>query len=66
MDSQFSNTHAQFSTDFSSEQFFPANKLENNGDYWNDLMVDALGESSHDMQSNIEDFSQPDHQDMQL
>ena len=44
-DMQFSNA--------STGELFPVDRLENNENYWNDLMVDALGTDPHPI-TNIE------------
>ena len=50
MDQQHNNT-----TDFQIENTDPLFPVERTEEYWNDLMVDALGPDSHDgMHSNIE------------
>ena len=53
MDNQLhNNTDAQIGNASSGEQF-SVDRLENNENYWNDLMVDALGTDPHPI-TNIE------------
>ena len=68
MDSQntFNNTFTDFQTG-NTDQLYPVERTECNGEYWNDLMVEALGPNSHDgMPSNVEPDFGSDHQHMEL
>ena len=59
---QFTNTSSDMQTNGQdSEQLFPLDRLENNGDYWNDLVTEALGPDQHDMDSNIEIDTATEH-----
>ena len=63
---QYNNTFADFQTG-NADQLYPLERTECNGEYWNDLMVEALGPNSHDgMPNNIEgDFgSDPQHMEL--
>ena len=52
---QFISTSSDMQTSGQdSEQLFPVDRLENNGDYWNDLVTAALGQDQHVMDSNIQ------------
>ena len=67
MDSQnFNNTFADFQTE-NTNQLYPIERTECNGEYWNDLMVEALGPDSHDgMPSNVDGDFVSDHQHIGL
>ena len=68
MDNQdtYNNTFAEFRTG-NTDQLYPVERTECNGEYWNDLMVEALGPNSHDgMPNNIEGDFGSDHQHMEL
>ena len=59
---QFSNTSSDIQNNGSdSETLFPLDRLENSGDYWNDLVTEALGPDQHDMDSNIEIDTATEH-----
>ena len=55
MDNQHQNNTVSDmqSSNASSGEVFSVDRLENNGNYWNDLMVDALGTDPHPI-TNIE------------
>ncbi len=61
----YNNTFANFETGNSSEQLYPIERTDSNGQYWNDLMIEALGPNSHDgMPNNVD--GDCDHQHMEL
>ena len=63
---QYNNTFAEFQTG-NTDQLYPLERTECNGEYWNDLMVEALGPNSHDgMPNNIEGDFGSDHLQMEL
>ena len=46
-----------------TDQLFPLERTDCNAEYWNDLMVEALGPNSHDsMPNNVEGDFESDHQ----
>ena len=67
MDSQnYCNTFADLQTG-TTDQLYPIERTECNGEYWNDLIVEALGPNSHDgMPSNVDGDFGSDHQTMGL
>ena len=67
MDSQnYCNTFADFQTE-NTNQLYPIERTEGNGEYWNDLMIEALGPNSHDgMPSNVDGDFGSDHQHIGL
>ena len=70
MDNQHYNQHYNNTIDIQTEntdQLYPLERTECNNEYWNDLMVEALGPNSHDsMPSNIEGDFESDHQPTEL
>ena len=40
---------------------FPQDRLENNDNYWNDLVNEAIGSDQHIMPSNIENDAPSEH-----
>ena len=59
---QFSNTSSDMQTNGQdSPPLFPLDRLENSGDYWNDLVTEALGPDQHIMDSNIENDTATEH-----
>ena len=66
MDGQNYNNTIDIQTE-NSDQLYPLERTECNNEYWNDLMVEALGPNSHDsMPSNIEGDFESDHQPTEL
>ena len=45
---QYNNTFADFQTG-NTDQLYPLERTECNDEYWNDLMVDALGPNSKEL-----------------
>ena len=59
---QFSNTSSDMQNNGQdSEPLFPLDRLEISGDYWNDLVTEALGPDQHIMDSNIENDTAMEH-----
>ena len=66
MDGQHYNNTLDIQTE-NTDQLYPLDRTECNNEYWNDLMVEALGPNSHDsMPSNIEGDFESDHQPTEL
>ena len=63
---QYNNTSADFQTG-NTDQLYPLERTECNGEYWNDLIVEALRPNSHDgLPSNVEGDLGYDHQYTEL
>ena len=66
MENQHYNNTLDIQTE-NTDQLYPLERTECNAEYWNDLMVEALGPNSHDsMPSNIEGDFESDHQPTEL
>ena len=66
MENQNYNNTLDIQTE-NTDQLYPLETTECNNEYWNDLMVEALGPNSHDsMPSNIDRDFESDHQPTEL
>ena len=62
MENQHYNNTLDIQTE-NTDQLYPLERTECNAEYWNDLMVEALGPNSHDgMPNNVEGDCESGHQ----